>query len=105
MDMKNLILVFVAILISSGCATCFEDLHIRQQEASLYTGMSYYEVVKIVGREPNPARDTILQGTDSEGQWMTWVVGQSKLLRSNSNFTQTYHLKFRNRKLTEWWSS
>jgi hypothetical protein len=103
--MKKVLLVVLSVFVLSGCSTYFTDLHIRKQEAFLYVGMSYYDVVSIVGREPNPARDTILQGTDSGGQWMTWVVGRSNMLRANSNFCQTYHLKFRNGKLTEWWSS
>jgi len=102
--MKRILIVFLFVLTLSGCATYFEDVKIGKSISQFYVGMPYSEVVRIVGREPTPARDTILQGSDSEGQWMTWVVGQSKLLMSNSNFTQTYHLKFRNGKLTEWWS-
>ena len=102
--MKKTVLLVLLTVILSGCATYFTDLRIRKQEANLYTGMPYSEVIQIVGREPNPVYDTVLQGTDSEGQWMTWVVGRSSFARSNSNFCQTYHLKFRNSKLTEWWS-
>ncbi|MFA5350206.1 MAG: hypothetical protein WC357_02610 [Candidatus Omnitrophota bacterium] len=101
--MNRVFLIVPLVIILSGCATYFEDVKIGKNISQFYVGMSYEEVVKIIGREPNPARDTILQGTDSEGQWMTWVVGQSKLLMSNSNLTQTYHFKFRNGKLTEWW--
>jgi len=102
--MRRFVLIFVFCLLLSGCATYFEDVRIGRNVSQFYVGMPYSEVVRIVGREPNQARDTILQGTDSGGQWMTWVVGQSKMLHSNSNLTQTYHLKFRNGTLTEWWS-
>lgn len=102
--MKRLALVLIFALTLTGCATYFTDVKIRKQESMLYVGMPYSEVVKIVGREPNTGYDTIRRGVDKEGEWLTWVVGQSSVFRSDSNLTTTYTFKFRNNRLAEWWS-
>jgi len=103
--MKKLIFILISIFILTGCATYFTDVKIRQQESKLYVGMPYESVVRIVGREPNTAYDTIKQGTDSEGKWFIWVVGASSVFYSDSNAISTYTFKFRNGKLVEWWNS
>lgn len=98
------VLLFSFALYCVGCAGTFDDLRIRNQESNIYVGMTYNEVVTIVGREANTIVDTVQRGVDADGEWMIWIVGVTRGF-GNSNFSSTYTFKFRNGKLIEWWKS
>lgn len=92
-------LFFVAILIS--CATALPDVRINkaEKEGRIYLGMTFEEVVSIVGFKPG-IYDVWVSGRDSLGSYQLWGVNA----RGGGNLFRTYWFKFRDGKLVEYWS-
>lgn len=86
------------LLLSSGCAAIFPDIkiHRAEQNKRIYIGMSFDEVVKIVGREPYLG-ETIKQ-TNALGEWLTWVIDPGL------SWSRVYTFTFRNGYLESWTS-
>jgi hypothetical protein len=103
--MKKPIYLFAMVILLSGCAV---NTASRIKSAYLYSafyeGMSFDQVVKLVGRRPSAKLDTYELSFTSAGVIsIRWVVG-AKLSNGGWEPFDSYEFKFVNRKLVDWTS-
>ena len=94
-------LILVLVMLLSGCATLFEDVAIKkaEDEGKLKIGMSYAEVVQIVGRSPSGYADLVTKEQTASGEYYIWVVNGGP---GGTNWARTYTFRFRNGRLESW---
>lgn len=100
--MKKLIYLFVIMMVVSGCAMATASrIKSAYTSAVFHEGMSFDEVVKIVGRSPATNQDIYEVSNEKGIESIHWGVG-SKLTTGWYDPFESYEFKFENKKLVSW---
>ncbi len=101
--MKKILMVLLACVVLSGCATVTADkMTAADTQGKLHAGMDFNEVAAIVGRQPSGFSDILTVENSNGSVNKEWAVNGRSDVACAPNFMRYYVFKFKDDKLVSW---